>query len=221
MKKIFTGIFAFMLFAGAAQAQETGKHGKGKHGGGHEMVAKELGLTDDQKAKLKSIHEAERAEMETLKSSTLADDQKKAKRMEIHQKYRSQRDAVLTADQKAKMEKFKSEHKGKGTRVGKEGKDAGRIQKADRADRTEKGAAIQSLNLTEDQKSKMARLREEFKSQHEALRNDKSLNEEQRREKMKSLRDQQQDKMKSILTQEQVQKLKEGKKDRKSKQTAR
>ena len=75
MKRILIATLAIVLFAGAAQAQtkDTARHHQ-KHlqhkGGGHDMMAKQLNLTADQQAKLKSIREQEHKEMKALKNSS-------------------------------------------------------------------------------------------------------------------------------------------------------
>ena len=73
-----------------------------------ERLADELGLTDDQKARMKAIGDQERSEREALKAdTTLSKEDRHAKMKEIHEKYRSQRDAVLTPEQLAKAEKMR------------------------------------------------------------------------------------------------------------------
>ncbi len=73
-----------------------------------DRLAEALGLTDDQKAKWKAINEQEKAEMDTLKGNTaLSKDDRRAKAMDIHKKYKDQRDAVLTPEQKAKADKMR------------------------------------------------------------------------------------------------------------------
>src|SRR3954468_13491196 len=84
-----------------------------------ERLATELGLTDDQKAKMKGLMEQERAEMDALRADTsVAKEDKRAKGGEIRKKYRDLRDAILTPEQKAKMkemmEKRRAEHADKG-----------------------------------------------------------------------------------------------------------
>jgi Spy/CpxP family protein refolding chaperone len=75
------------------------------------------------------------------------------------------------------------------------------------------------LNLTQDQKDRMAKARENARTQIESIRNDKTLTQDQKKEKMMSLRKQQQEEMKKILTQEQIEKMKSQKKDRGAKTT--
>lgn len=73
-----------------------------------DRFAEELGLNDDQKAKMKAIGEQERAEMQALRAdAALAKEDLKAKGKAIHEKYKAQRDALLTPEQLAKAEKFR------------------------------------------------------------------------------------------------------------------
>jgi Spy/CpxP family protein refolding chaperone len=201
MKKILTATLAFVLFAGAAQAQtkdSTGRH----HKAGHEMMAKQLNLTADQQAKLKAIHEQERTEMKALTGNkSLTADQLKSQRSELHKKYRTQTESVFTAQQKQQLEKMKSERKGKGFK--KDGQANAKGQKG-----FQRGEGFQKdLNLTQEQKDKMAKLRADSKSSFESIRKDQSLTDDQKKAKMQDLRKQQSEQMKSILTAEQLEKL--------------
>ena len=79
------------------------------------------------------------------------------------------------------------------------------------------GELQKSLNLTQDQQDRLAKMREENKAKFEAFRNDKSLTEEQKKEKMQTIKKEQHEKMKSILTKEQIEKIQAAKKDHHSK----
>lgn len=75
---------------------------------GGERLAEELGLTDEQKAKMKEIGEQERSELEVLRADTaLSNEDRHARMKEIREKYRGQRDAILTPEQLAKAEKMR------------------------------------------------------------------------------------------------------------------
>ena len=75
---------------------------------GAERMADALGLTDDQKTKFKAINQQEKSEMETLKANTaLSKEDRHAQAEAIHQKYRGQRDALLTPEQKVKADKMR------------------------------------------------------------------------------------------------------------------
>jgi len=211
MKKIITGSLALLLFMGAAQAQ-TKDSTRQHHGAQHHMMAQDLNLTEAQKTKLKAIREEQHKEMESLKTSSLSKEASVEKRKEIQQKYRNEFNSVLTADQKAQLEKQKTERKAKGKEAKKDFKGKGKGHKGG----FDKGGKMaQELNLTADQKAKMEGLHKSSRSQFESIRNDKSLTDAQKKEKMQSLRKQQHEAMKSILTPEQLKKMESFKKDRK------
>ena len=86
MKRILTGALALVLFAGAAQAQTKQDTSSQHHRNRHEMMTKQLNLTSDQQAQLKSIRDNERNEMQSLKTKSLTTDQLKTQRKELHKK---------------------------------------------------------------------------------------------------------------------------------------
>ena len=74
-----------------------------------DRMAEELGLTDDQKAKWKALGAQERSELDALKgNASLTKDDRHAQAGEIHKKYRDQREAILTPEQKAKADKMRA-----------------------------------------------------------------------------------------------------------------
>ena len=80
----------------------------------HENMAKELGLTADQKAQMKSIHMDAKKQAEAIKAdSSLSAEQKKAKLKELHEQTMQKSEAILTPEQKQKFEQERAEHKGK------------------------------------------------------------------------------------------------------------
>src|SRR5215204_4720958 len=121
MKRILTSALAIVLFVGASRAQDQPRHERGG-----DRFSKELNLTAEQKAKLQTIREAQKKEMEALKqNSQVSQEQRKA----IHEKYKSQFDAVLTPAQREEMNKKKEEWKANGKEgkgFGKKGGNAGR-----------------------------------------------------------------------------------------------
>src|SRR5215203_4638698 len=181
MKRILTGALVFMLFAGSAQAQSKQDTARHHHKDGREMMAKQLNLTAEQQAKLKTIHENERKEMDGLKAKSLTADQFKTQRQDLHKKYQDQMQLVLTPAQKAQMETFKAERK-------KNGGKKGQWQKGGK-DMTKRGGDFQKeLKLTQTQKDELSKMRAEAKSQVQSVRNDQSLTQDQKKEKMQSLK---------------------------------
>ena len=188
------------LFAGAAQAQDTTKNrGHKGHKSHRSVMASRLNLTDDQKARLKSITEARKAEMETVDKTALTGDQRRAKMKEIQEKYHEQIKSVLTPEQQKQMKSYKFKAK---DRKAADNRGNGKEQ-------------LESLNLSPDQKDRMAKMRENYKAQFQAIKDNNSLTEEQRKEQMKALKLKQHQEMKSILTKEQAQKMLSNKKPRK------
>ena len=223
MKKIITSALVLALTIGAAQAQNTTapegkKHDKKERKG---EGFKELNLTPDQKAKLKTLHEEQKKEMQALKSDKKAN---KDERKAIHEKYKAQMESILTADQKQQLAKMKEDrkaskkngsfmkdrkfrHDGDSTRMG----DKGRFKK---------GADLsKELGLTATQQEQMTKIRAEYSSQFKALRNDNSLSKDQKKDKMQELRKAQMDKMKTVLTPEQMNKMKSSRKEHSERNT--
>jgi len=76
-----------------------------------EKMAKELGLTDDQKKQLKALRQDQRKQMEAIKNdSSLTQEQKQEKFKEIHKAGMEKRDALLTPEQREKMQHLRDEH---------------------------------------------------------------------------------------------------------------
>jgi Spy/CpxP family protein refolding chaperone len=96
---------AFAVDSEATPSPETRRERMEKAG---DRLADELGLSDDQKTKWKAIGEQEKAEIDTLRKDTsVAKEDRRAKAGEIHQKYKAQRDALLTPEQKTKADKMR------------------------------------------------------------------------------------------------------------------
>lgn len=110
-----TVLAAFALLAAPAGAQPAGEQGKparqgpGRPGGDRlEQMRERLGLTDAQVEQLRPIFAAEREELEA-KRKELGREATREQRQEaaraVHEKYKAQIDAVLTAEQKEKLAK--------------------------------------------------------------------------------------------------------------------
>ena len=105
MKKALIAILALAVLAAgvifavgqtAAGSKDHARHGRRHRGSG--MAFKALGLTDDQKAKLKEFRTASRTNIKPVRDAL------KAKR----QRMKSQLFAVLTGEQKAKLAEMKA-----------------------------------------------------------------------------------------------------------------
>ncbi len=192
MKKILSTALAVALFIGTAQAQTKDDH-KGRHHGKHGEIMKELELNAEQKEKIKNIREAQKKELQSLKADDKTEADKAAKK-EIHEKYKNQIDAVLTAEQKEKIKKEKKD---------------GHSDRLEKGDRKEKGREYaKELNLSADQKAKTSALNHEFKIRMDAVRNNSSLSNEEKKIQIKGLTETHKTNLKAILTPEQAEKMK-------------
>lgn len=209
MKRIITSALAIVLLAGAAQAQTTAPAAKGDRKE-HRQEMAQLNLSADQKAKMKTIRESEKKELDAIRSNqSLTEEQRRTQGRQVHEKYRGQMNAVLTPDQQQKMAQFRQEWKDE---RGGPGGDRDTVRghkgpgKGERGDRMAK--MQQELNLTADQQQRMKSIRDQYRPQLEAIRNDNSLTPEQKKAKAKGIMKAQMDQMKTVLTPEQQQKMK-------------
>ena len=77
----------------------------------HKKMAKELGLTADQKKQMKSLRQDQRTQIEAVeKDTSLTQDQKATKIKEIHKAGMEKRDAILTPEQREKLQHLRSEN---------------------------------------------------------------------------------------------------------------
>ncbi|HVZ61151.1 MAG TPA: Spy/CpxP family protein refolding chaperone [Terriglobales bacterium] len=129
---IFPLIAAGVLFVGTSawsQSAESGttpqgqEHHRGKRmgppGGGFERMAERLNLTEQQKSQIKPIFDNNRKEMEALRDDTsLTQDQKRERFMQMRDQTKTQVDAILTPEQKQQMqemqEKMRNRRRGHG-----------------------------------------------------------------------------------------------------------
>jgi Spy/CpxP family protein refolding chaperone len=207
MKKILTSALAIVLFVGASQAQTTSPRKDHQRGPGMGMM-KDLNLTDAQKTQLKSLREAEKKDMNALKTSgNVTPEQRKA----LHEKYRSQFDAVLTPAQKDELNKKKAEWKAKGD---KDGKGFG---KKDGAQMNHLPFNNKALNLSADQQTKLKSMADEFRTKAKDIRGNSTLSDEQKKAQMHDLTKQFREQSKTVLNADQQKKMDEMRKERKDK----
>lgn len=203
MKKIMAAALAFSV-AFTVNAQEiperkAGKPGmhrmEGKHKGHPGIPFHQLNLTDTQKEQLKKDRESFQQQMSELKKNENITVKEWKSRMEnLRKEQRSKMQNILTAEQKAKLEKMKTDRKA--------------LHEVDAKARMEKMKI--RLGLSDEQAAKMQKNRTEMAGKMKALRENKTLSEDKKREEMKELMKQQKEAMKSILTEEQQRKMKEG-----------
>ena len=96
----------FVLFALTVALVCTSAFAQGDRprGGGGRGLPRDLNLTADQKAQVESIHHQERTKMEDLSKQSLTREQFRNQAREIQRSTREQVEAVLTPDQRAKLQ---------------------------------------------------------------------------------------------------------------------
>jgi Spy/CpxP family protein refolding chaperone len=205
MKKIVITALVVMAIA-TVQAQDIPQrkdegyrpHAREHMGAKREMA--NLNLTEEQKAKFKEISKQQQEQVAALRKLDNITVKEQRERMEkIREDHKQKVNALLTPDQKATMEKSKSDRQAKMKDYGK---------KRDERMKTE-------LNLTADQSAKISENRKASAEKMRAIREDKSLSLDQKKEKMKEVMKAQKENMKKVLTEEQLAKMKAQHKDHK------
>jgi len=197
MKKIvLSALFVCLAFV-MIQAQDMPERRPGMEKGRHfDRMDKGLNFSEEQKTKMKTIDEDFRTRMEELKKNDNITVKEWRTRMEnLRNDHKTRMQELLTKDQKAQIEKTKTEHMA--------------MREVDRKARMDKMKIL--LGLSEEQASKLSQSQKELGEKMKSLREDKTMDKEKKKEQIKELMKQQKDKMKSILTEEQMKKLKEGK----------
>jgi hypothetical protein len=199
MKKIALSLLIATMAVVTLQAQDTNPYQHKMHKG-HDfgMMAEKLNFSEDQKASMKKINEDFHAQMDELKKNDNITVKEWKSRMETLRKgHQAKMQGLLTNDQKAQLEKMKTEGQA--------------MHEADAKARMEKMKI--KLGLTDDQVAKLNTSRSDMMGKMKALRENNSLDEGSKREQMKELMKQQKENMKSILTEEQLKKWQEAKKE--------
>lgn len=159
------------------------------------MMMKELNLSNAQKQQAKSVREDYKAQYKQLdeNKSSLSQQDYQTKKEQIRKEQRSKFESILTADQKSKMADLKKDQ----------------MAKRHSMHKKNRGKMKTTLNLTDDQVSKLKSQHENFKAQAQAIKENKSLTDEQKKENLMDLRKRSREDEKTILTAEQLQKKEE------------
>jgi Spy/CpxP family protein refolding chaperone len=197
MKKLIVSVMLTAISFAAIQAQEGPFHkGKRQH---HKMALEKLNLSEDQKAKFKTLNEGFHKEMQDLeKQDNITVKEWKSRKEKLRSDHKKSIEGLLTRDQKEQLKKMKADREG---------------QSAARGEKRVK-MMKEKLALTDEQSAKMKELRSAMSEKMKGIRENNSLEPEQKKEQMKDLMKQNKEKMKSILTDEQLKKLEERKHQR-------
>lgn len=199
MKKVIIPLIAIFAITFTASAQhkmgKKGQHQKHQKG----MMAKELNLTDAQKAQAKTIHADARKQMQELnKQENITVKEMRSRKAAIQKQTKAKMDGLLTAEQKAKKAEMQKERKVKSEE-----------QYVKRMDKMKT-----NLSLTDEQVSKLKAQRTATQAKAEKIKKNESLSAEQKKEQMMALKAEAKEQHSKIFTAEQLQKKEEMKKNR-------
>jgi Spy/CpxP family protein refolding chaperone len=195
MKKLIVSVILTAISFAAIHAQEGSEFRKGKRHH-HKMPFQKLNLSEDQKAKFKTLNEGFHKEMQDLKKEdNITVKEWKSRKEKLRNDHKKSTEGLLTNDQKEQLKKMKADRK---------------VQSAARGEKR-MDMMKEELALTNEQSAKMKELHSSLSEKMKDIRENKSLEPEQKKEQMKDQMKQNKEKMKSILTDEQLKKLQERK----------
>ena len=72
-------------------------------------MMQQLNLTDEQKAKMQKLHEEQRTKTDSIRNSSLSDDEKMTQMKSMRENNRKAMDDILTPDQRSKMQELRKQ----------------------------------------------------------------------------------------------------------------
>lgn len=197
MKKLLIPLVALLVLTVSVNAQQKGvKKGK-HHKHGHEMMARQLNFSEEQKKQAKAINEDARKKMQELnKNESITVKEQRDRKAAIQKERKAKIDGLLTSEQKAKQAQLKAD----------------RMVKREAAYARHLDKMKVALNLTDDQVAKLKSQRATNRSRAEKIKNNESLSREQKKEQMMALKAEAKAQHNKILTAEQLKKKEEMKK---------
>lgn len=199
MKRIVIGMLALASFIFSASAQQTRKmkHQKSNHAKG--MMVKALNLSAAQKEQMKANRLSTKKQLVDLNKNediTVRDYKARKKAIKVSQK--EQMNKLLTTEQKDKIAQ----------------NNINRKAKQDLKASKKLGKMKASLNLSDDQVSKIKANREAGHAKGKAIKENSQLSQSQKKEQLMTLKQTQKDNIAQLLTSEQTRKIAEKKKAR-------
>src|SRR5262245_27187253 len=113
MKKIIVCTFVLAVAIQGIMAQDVPDQKRETfRGRQHKEAFQQLNLSEDQKAKFKSLNDDFRQQMQDLrKNDNITVKEWRAKMEALHKDHRTKMSSILTADQKAQLEKSRTERR--------------------------------------------------------------------------------------------------------------
>lgn len=180
---------------GQCSPENHGKMGNpGRMGFGHGQFGQSLGLIEEQKARLQVVREEHREEMQRLMNSTLAPEEKQARRLELRQEMLGKVEAILTPEQREKAKQQFSERRGEGKRAM-----GGHKQRAQRC--------LDQLDLSPEQQQEIAAIRERTRTAVRDVRTSAELSDRAKQDRIKVIRERTHEQVMSVMTPAQRERL--------------
>ena len=200
MKKIAITLLAAAFFTASATAQEkrTTKAAH-HHKHQHDMMAKQLNFSEDQKKQANTYKADFRKKMQELnKKETITVKEQRDQKYALRKEQKAKMQALLTPEQKTKMAQLKADRK-----IKKEQHFTKHLDKMKT-----------NLSLTDAQVTQLKSQRTAMLLKVSALKANESLTREQRKTQMMALKDEAREQHKKIFTADQLKKMEEMKKKR-------
>jgi Spy/CpxP family protein refolding chaperone len=209
MKKLFNTLLLVTVLAAGAQAQEKqaikGQRSETarKHLRHQKMDAmKQLNLSQAQKDQLKAIREDSRKQVDALKANRqLTLQQYDEKRSAIVREQKAKADAVLTSEQKNKLEQIKAEKE----------------QKREASFNKRMDGMQAKLGLSAQQTQQLKSIHDNHDARAKAIHNDPKMTIDQKKDAMRNLQQSTKAEREKVLTDEQRQKMQAMKGERRQK----
>jgi len=215
MNTLKAGLVAVGLVIGtAAMAQDGGHHKTAEERAQFrtDALAKELSLTEEQKAKVTELNVQSLQKKEAiLKDASLSEEQRKEAFRANHKATKEQLKTILTAEQQTKLAAKRDEMKAKHADRAAHRTHEARTPEQRAQFRTDRMA--KQLSLTEEQQTKVAVSNLKAVKEEDAIRNDSNLTDDQRKASFKGSRNAYKAELKEILTEEQLALLKKQKEE--------
>lgn len=197
MKKIVAVVLVFASFIYSASAQEIRKMTRHQHANG--MMMKDLNLSQSQKEQIKASHDSYQKQLiELNKNENLTVKEARDKKQALRKAQKEKMMSLLTTDQKNKLIQLKKDIEVK--------HEAMALKRLDKMKAT--------LNLSDDQVSKIKATKEAERSQFKSIKENDQLSRTEKKEQLIALKKQNKNSSKDILTPEQLSKMEEMKKMR-------
>jgi len=194
MKKFIVCTFVLAVAIQGIKAQEIPERTRETINRHHRDGVNRFNLSEEQKAKFKSLNEDFRTQMEELKKKDDITVKEWRSRMEnLRKDHRDKISSLLTDDQKNQLKKSREARQLRQSDRRKEGFDRMRTR----------------LNLTDDQAAKLKQSHSDMAEKIQSIRENQSLTDDQKKEQVKELKKKNQENLKTILSEDQLKRLHE------------